>query len=261
MEHTQQSINWLTLIAGPFFGVFGAFILARVVDASKTHREKLVASNLALLTLKYQFNEFLLFRKAFFDEVSKNCITGNEPLWALIRPAHIAFGDYEFDFKAIGFLLEKTGNGSVLDAVELVQISHRDLIAINKLRTENAQIVQEKIVSYKNSNNTIDWDDLSNYIGKNLTSLMDMLTVGMALRADRNEEIYLDAFNKLRYSLIKEIDSYYWYWLKAIFSCRKQKQQLVSIDIPKSAFVKESLPVMPDILVKKIAEIPTDRNY
>ena len=50
-QSVQQSTNWLALIVGPFLGVFGAFTLARIVDASKNFKAKLVAANLSLLTL------------------------------------------------------------------------------------------------------------------------------------------------------------------------------------------------------------------
>ena len=254
----QQSTNWLSLIVGPFIGVSGAFILARIVDASKRQRDKLVSANLALVTLKNQLNEFLTFRKCFMDDVSRNCCTGSEPLWALIRPAFIVFGSYEFDFRSIGFLLETPGNGKVLDCVEKVQISHRDLVAINELRTENAQVVQEKIVEYQKLNQTINWNSVSDHVGGNLTALLSMVAVGMGLRAERNEQIYLDAFNQLRDAFIKELDSYYVYKLKKIFSCveLKQQYQLISIEMHKVEFLRESLPAMPKIISNEIAKIP-----
>lgn len=254
----QQSINWLALIVGPFLGVFGAFTLARIVDASKNFKAKLVAANLSLLTLKNQTNEFILFRKAFLEDVSRNCYTGNEPLWALIRPSFIVFGEHKFDFKAIGFLLEKAGNGSVLDAIELVQMSHRDLIAINNLRTENAKIVQEKILEYQRLNMPINWTDAENHVGENLTALLSMVAVGMGLRADRNEKVYLDAFNNLREAFVKDLDSYYVYWLTKIFTFGqiKPRYQLVSMDIHKPEFEKKSLPAMPKVLAFEVAKIP-----
>jgi len=254
----QQSTNWLALTLGPFIGVSGAFILARIVDASKRQRDKLVSANLALLTLKNQLNEFLVFRKSFIEDVSRNCYTGNEPLWALIRPAFIVFGNYEFDFKSIGFLLERPGNGKILDCVEKAQISHRDLIAINELRTENAQVVQEKIVEYQKLNQALNWNDASDHVGGNLTALLSMVAVGMGLRAERNESIYLDAFNQLRDAFVKELDSYYVYKLKDIFFCSgiKQQYQLISIEMHKVEFLRESLPVMPKIIADEIAKIP-----
>ena len=258
LQMIQQSTNWLALTVGPFIGVSGAFILARIVDASKRQRDKLVSANLALLTLKNQLNEFLVFRKSFIEDVSRNCCTGNEPLWALIRPAFIVFGNYEFDFKSIGFLLERPGNGKILDCVEKAQISHRDLVAINELRTENAQVVQEKIVEYQKLNQALNWSDVSDHVGGNLTALLSMVAVGMGLRAERNKSIYLDAFNQLRDAFVKELDSYYLYKLKEIFSCSgtKQQYQLISIEMHKVEFLRESLPAMPKILADEIAKIP-----
>ena len=254
----QQSTNWLALIVGPFLGVFGAFALARIVEASKNFRAKLVAANLSLLTLKNQTNEFILFRKAFFEDVSRNCYTGNEPLWALIRPAFIVFGEHKFDFKAIGFLLEKSGNGALLDVIELAQMSHRDLMAINNLRTESAETVQEKIVEYQRSNQVINWIDAGQYVGGNLTALLSMVAVGMGLRADRNEKIYFDAFNELREAFVKDLDSYYLYRLLKVISFGQIKPgyQLVSMDINKPEFERKSLPAMPKVLALEVAKIP-----
>jgi hypothetical protein len=254
----QQSPNFLSLVAGPFIGVTGAFILAKITDSSKRQNEKIVNANLALLTLKNQIHEFLIFRRSFIEDVTRNCHTGNEPLWALIRPAFIVFGNYQFDFKSIGYLLEKPGNGKIFDAVEHVQISHRDLMGINTLRMENSRLVQVKIVEYQRKNTEINWNDITNYVGGDLTALLEMVAIGMGLRADRNEKLYTTAFNQLRESLSKELDSYYAYKLKKFFSFKKNwpPYQLISIETYDPAFNKDSLPRMPKVLLDAIEKIP-----
>lgn len=114
---STASINWLTLILGPFVVASFAFLSARLLDASRRYRERVASANLALLALKNQYNDFLLFRKDFREDVARQGLAGDEPLWALMRPSYMAFGRYDIDKKGIGFLFERTGHADVFDAL------------------------------------------------------------------------------------------------------------------------------------------------
>jgi hypothetical protein len=261
MVEYLNKVNWTTLIIGPFLGALAAFLSNQGINLSKKYGEKVVSANLALITLKNQYNEFLIFRKSFREDVARYGIKGDEPIWALIRPAYLNFGKYDFDFKSIGFLLEKSGNEDLFNLIELVQISHRDLAAINTLRTENAAVVQERISEYQKNHTVTTWDEIAFAAGANLTSLMHMVAVGMALRAERNEEIYLDAFNKLRNACEVNLSEYYLNRLRQVFSCSTGAKNfaLVKLSNPKSSFEKGALPPLPNLLAKEIATIPIDQ--
>ncbi|QWD36541.1 hypothetical protein G6674_06215 [Polynucleobacter paneuropaeus] len=253
-------VNWVPLILGPFIGAFAAFLSNQGINFSKKYGEKVVSANLALITIKNQYNEFLIFRKSFREDVARYGLKGDEPVWALIRPAHLDFGKYEFDFKSIGFLLEKPGNEELFNLIELVQISHRDLAAINTLRTENAVVIQERISEYQKNHTVTTWNEIAFAAGTNLTSLMHMVAVGMALRADRNEEIYLDAFNKLRDACELNLGEYYLNKMRKFLpgDLGRKNYSLVKLSAPKPSFTKEVLPPLPHLLASEIATIPAD---
>ena len=259
IEHSTQ-INWVPLILGPFIGAFAAFLSNQAMNLSKKYGEKVVSANLALITLKNQYNEFLMFRKSFREDVARTGLNGNEPVWALIRPAFLDFGKYDFDFKSIGFLLEKRGNEELFNLIELVQISHRDLTSINALRTENAVVIQEKIAEYQKNHTATTWNEIALVAGDNLTSLMHMVAVGMAVRAARNEEIYLNAFNKLRDACESNLEKYYLNKIRHFFCISNNRGfTLVRLSDPKPSFAMDAMPPLPSLLAKEIATIPIDK--
>ncbi len=248
----------LPLIVGPFIGAFAAFLSNRLLDAGRRHREQLVAANLALLTLKNQYNDYLLFRKGFRIDVARPGIIGDEPLWVLIRPSFINFGGYELDYKSLGFLFEHSGNRAVLDKVELSQICYRDLVAISKLRTESAVSVQKSVVNYLKENPKASWDSIADVVGADTTAMMSMIAVGLAIRAERDEGVYLDAFHALHDELEACLRSY-WFerFKKFICQCEKvKKSRLIELKPPKKSFDISELPAMPKNLVIALEKVP-----
>jgi hypothetical protein len=126
-----SEVNWLSSAIGPFIGAMLAFGTNRYIEREKRFQEELVAANLALITLKNQYNDFLLFRKGFREDIALCAIKGTEPVWMLIRPSFLQLGDYAVDFTSIGFLLNTVEGKEVFDKLELVQIFHRDLKSLN----------------------------------------------------------------------------------------------------------------------------------
>jgi len=248
----------LTLIVGPFIGAFAAFMVNRLLDASRGHKDQLVAANLALLTLKNQYNEFLLFRKGFREDVVRSGLAGNEPLWVLVRPSFITFAEYELDTKSLGFLFERTGNRSVLDKIELAQILYRDMVAISKLRTETAASVQKSVRLFVKDNPDASWDSMEHAVGAEIIALMSMIAVGLALRCERDETKYIDAFNELRRALNYHLSLYWADKVKSIFCCsrRSYESKLLNLNTPKKSFLLTELPAMPRNLAAEIEKVP-----
>lgn len=79
----------------------------------------------------------------------------------------------------------------------------------------------------------------------------------MGLGEERHEAMYMDTFNGLCDAFIKELDSYYVYKLKRIFSCfvPSKHYQIILIEMPKVEFYRESLSAMPKTLSIEIAKI------
>jgi hypothetical protein len=254
----SQATNWIALIVGPFIGAFAAFLSNRILDTGRRHREQIVAANLALLTIKNQYNDYLMFRKDFREDVAREGLVGNEPIWALTRPSFMTFGEYELDFKSIGFLFECSGNGVILDKAELSQIIYRDMVAICKSRNETAVEIQKTVMNSLKKNPNATWDYLAHEIGDDTTALMSTIAKGLAIRSERNEKVFLDAFNNLHSALNSYLHSY-WLDRAHYFLClfkRPNKSKLIKLDTPKKKFLVSELPALPEILVAEIEKIP-----
>lgn len=249
---TISSVNWLTLILGPFIGTSFAFMSARLLDAGRRYRERVVAANLALLCIKNQYDDFLLFRRNFRNDVARPGLKGNEPNWVLMRPAFIEFGRYEIDFKSIGFLFERPGHAEVFDLVEYAQTCHRDLISITNVGTKNAQLVQERVAKILIDKPDLDYGEMQVAIGKDLASLMSGMAISYAIRAERNEEAFVKAFTNLRAALDAELQNYWLARLKRWISCKKTPSILIFLDGPKEKYKKESLPPLPKSIAVEI---------
>lgn len=253
---STASVNWLTLILGPFVGTSFAFLSARLLDAGRRYRERVASANLALLALKNQYNDFLLFRKGFREDVARPGLAGDEPLWALVRPSYLTFGRYEVDLKGMGFLFERPGHAEVFDAVEAAQICYRDLVELRAFGTENAQTLQERATKAANGEPGATWEQLASAIGKDLTALMSMVAVGLALRADRNEDVHAKAFSSLRTALEAELKTYWIARFSRWFDKKRDSSILISLREPKARFRVESLPPLPKSLADEVAKIP-----
>ena len=258
----STGLNWITLIAGPFIGASLAFMSSRLLDGMRRHRENVAAANLALLTIKSQYNDFLLFRRGFREDIVREGLKGDEPLWVLVRPSFLTFGNYEFDFKSIGFLFEQPGNAEVFEYIEQVQICHRDLVALEKLRTENAITLQSTASKFQKGNPNPTWTGLEAEVGRALTELLKTTAIGLAKRANENEEVYLKAFSSLRCALNRELNKYWLAKVKGRFGLSKRSAgvTLINVKTPKPSFELAALPPMPIALAKAVAEINTGRS-
>ncbi|SFO89601.1 hypothetical protein SAMN05216567_103225 [Variovorax sp. OK605] len=192
-----------TYVIGPFVGAFLAFGLARMYDANRRFNERLAAGNLALLTLKNQFNDFTLFRLGFAEDCRRITLTGDEPIWALVRPNFMRYGDYEFDYKEVAFLFESGARPSAFDDIELAQMAHHDLIKMDEHRTATARETQRLVAKEAKVGEGL--DGVEKIIGKAMVVELEMLASGLALRAADNEQVYLKAFRSLRSALREHI--------------------------------------------------------
>ena len=256
--------NWLSLVIGPFFGTTLAFGYNRFVERDKRFQEQLSAANLALITLKNQYNDFLLFRRNFRIDAARVALKGDEPLWALVRPTFFSFAAYEIDFTSIGFLLNAKERKDVFDKIELAQICHRDMIGILSLLNEHAITVQKKAAEIQAANPSAEWTDLENGIGKDVVALMNTVAVGLAIRTERNEKIYTDAFNALQEALEIHFKSFRdWTlcccglpWLKS----RDVGELLIKVNPPRRGFNYFELCSLPKSLDDALKLIPPESD-
>jgi len=248
-------MNWLTLVVGPFFGAMLAFFSARMLDGSRRQRENLASANLALLTLKNQYNDFLLFRKGFLEDVNRSKLAGDEPLWALVRPTFLTFCSYEFDFKSLGFLFERPGNTAIFEEVELVQICHRDLVALEKLRTEQAVALQSTVAKFQKKNPNPTWLELEAELGRDVIETVTMIVIGLGIRAEENENTYLKAFSTLRDALEIEHQSHWLLNLLNFTFWRNGKPTHINVKEPLPNFRRAELPKLPTQLAEAIAKV------
>jgi hypothetical protein len=249
--------NLLTLVLGPFIGTGLAFISARQLDAGRRHRERVAAANLALLALKQQYNDFLLYRKGFRTDVARYGLIGDEPLWALLRPTYITFSNQEVDFKAIGFLFERKGNAEVFDAVGEAQMRYRDLLTLSGLATESARSIQERAAQAQAKDPNISWTELELAAGKDITAHMAMSVCGLASRLERNEQSHLHAFRVLRAALHAELNSGWIAKFRNVWSTNGSAT-LVNLKEAEPKFKLDALPPLPKALADAVASMRED---
>lgn len=259
-----SEVNWLTLVVGPFIGATLAFGYNRYLDGKKRYQEQLIAGNLALLTLKNQYNDFLLFRRNFRTDAARVAVTGTEPLWALVRPAFFSFADYEVDGMSIGFLLTAKERKDVFDKIELVQICHRDMKGILALMNDHAIQVQKKVAEIQAANPSASWTDLENGIGQDVAALMSTVAVGLAIRTERNEAIYTAAFDALRQSLKLHFQSFYeWTFCCCGLPWRRSREVedlLIKLKTPNKGFNYSELCSLPKSLDDQVKMTPPETD-
>jgi hypothetical protein len=252
-----------TYVIGPFFGAMLAFALARMYDASRRFYEHVAAANLALMTLKNQYNDFLQFRMAFAQDCARLSLTGDEPVWSLLRPSHMRYGDYEFDFVKIAFLFESGIRPAVFEAIELAQITHRDLLKLDEQRTDTARDTQRQVAK-ELTEQKAGLADAEKVLGKAYVAELDMLVVGLALRACDSEHAYIQAFKELRAALREHIMQTWRYRVGYLWRMRHDdtvEDMLVKMNERLSpGFNADELPAFPDSLQARVNSVFTERK-
>lgn len=247
-----------TLFVGPFVGATLAFALARLYDANRRFKDQLAAANLALLTLKNQYNDFTLFRRGFFEDCARPTLDGSEPTWALLRPNFLRYGDYEFDYSAIAFLFENGGQMPVFDAVEEAQIAHRHLLKMDEQRTETAREMQ-RVVAKESNGKVMSLEEAATLIGIAMVSELDMLAEGLAVTAAYNGQIYVKAFDSLRLALSSHIAKSWKYRIGCHDLARRKEpvqQMLVQVKARLSqGFNADELPPLPRQLQTRVDRV------
>jgi hypothetical protein len=252
VPETLTSVNWITLFLGPFVGTAFAFYSNRLLDAGKRHREKVAAANLALFALKHQYNDFLLYRKGYREDVARPELSGNEPIWAILKPSHMTFGNYAVDMKGVSFLFERPGRAEVFDAVEEAQMCYRDMVSLGSVANQCAQKIQERAVKEERERPGITLEQLEPELGKDLVGQMSMAVIGLGVRLERNEAVYLKAFNVLRSALNSELNSGWVAKFRNVW-LSNGGATLVDMKEPEPKFKLDALPPMPKRLAEAVA--------
>ncbi len=259
----MQQVSVWTYFIGPFAGAFLAFFLARIYDANRRYLERLAAANFALMTLKNQFNDFTLFRRNFYEECSRAAKSKHTPVWALIRPSVMEYGEYTFDYEAISFLFESGTRPYVFEAIELAQIVHRDFQKLDKHRTETALQVQ-RLLAKEDKNSEMTLQQAEGVIGKAYLIELDMLAHGLAMRASDNEETYLKAFKGLRAALRCHFKSTWRYRIGYLWRCRHdltiEKQLVQQRPRLEPGFNLDELPPFPAQLQARVEATHAERK-
>lgn len=252
-----------TYVIGPFFGTLLAFTLARMYDANRRFYEHLAAANLALMTLKNQYNDFLLFRMGFTQDCVRLSLTGDEPVWSLLRPSHMRYGDYEFDFEKIAFLFESGTRPPVFEAIELAQITHGDLLKLDGQRTDTARETQRQVAK-ELKDDKAGLDVAEKVLGKAYIAELDMLVEGLALRAYDGEQVYIKAFKELRAALrehIMQTGRYRVGYLRRMRHDATVEDMLVKMkDRLNPGFNADELPAFPEKLQARVNKVLAERK-
>jgi hypothetical protein len=245
-----------TYLLGPFVGASLAFFLARFYDSSRRYKEQVVAANLALLTIKTQYNDFLLFRRGFLNEVARNHTNDDTPFWALVRPTFTDYGKYEFDFQSTGFLFEELASAKVFDEVQIVQELYRSLVKLEEFRTEVARKSQEEIASYHRDHPRATLAEIEKLLGPSTIAALEMIAVGLAIRAVDNGSYYLEAFDGLRATVTSRLERSWHYRFERFFCSGSDSDftKLIKIQT-EGRFELSKLPALPSKLAAEVNAI------
>lgn len=242
MLQLLANLDWKGFF-GTFLGAGLAFVSTKIHDSSRRHRECVASGNLALFALQSQFNEFLLFRKGFYEEVGNQQLAPDHPQWLLTRPSFQTYVGHKIDFDSLGFLLVEPGQGELLNKLHLAQVSYQDLIRLDEFRNKVMIEIQEKTVEFEKSHvGNLTPSSHEHYIGRYLIEASKMAVVALALRARDNEEIYIDAFDSLRAVLEVKLNQNWYRQLGRILSCKNPKKTLFLRMKTDPKFAKDTLP-------------------
>lgn len=188
------------------------------------------------------------------EAISDQSLIGDEPLWALLRPTHITFSNQEVDFKGIGFLFERKGNGEVFDVIGAAQMHYRDLVTLSRLATESAKSIQERAALAQAKDPIISWTALELAAGKDITAHMAMSVYGLASRLERDEQAHIHAFKTLRFTIDAELNSSWVAKFRNVWSSNGGAT-LVNMKRVEPKFRLDALPPLPKVLVDAVAKM------
>ena len=252
----SNDFNYVSSIVGPFVGAFLAFQSSRIQDKVRRYREHLASANLALLCIKNQLNDFLLFRRSFREDIARSSLNGNEPIWALIRPSLFTFGKYEFDYKSIGFLFENSTHKLVFDQIEHSQMNHRSFVDFSELKTKHSSEVQQILADFQKNNSQNNFADMEFQLGASRTTLSRTIAIGLALRCENNEKFYLNAFHSLSSAFEDYFKGFWSPTFLFISSCNSINNKLIKLSPMDKSFSLEELPSIPNSLQSELNLIP-----
>ncbi len=256
-SHKREFFELTKIAIGSFLGFGLALLSARLLDYRKRKRERLVAGNVALFTLKNQYNDFLLFRRDFRENVARPGLSGNAPIWALLQPTFLQIDDSKIDFNSIGFLFEEGKNASRIDILQNSQIAHRDLLSLHVKRNESLIKLQEAAVRVSKTPSGHTLEDVEKEAGPALISLVTLLTVSLANRASKYEQTYRDAYDSLWLALTHDRQSWRDRMLGFVRGeelCAQCSSPYLKLDVARPGYKIEDLPPLPDSLTISLAD-------
>jgi hypothetical protein len=169
----------------------------------------------------------------------------------------MTFGNYAVDLKGISFLFERPGHADVFDSLEEAQMCYRDMVSLATVATQCAQKIQERVVKAEREHPGITLAGLEPEIGKDLAGQMSMAVIGLGIRIDRNEDVYLRAFSGLRAAMIAELNAG---WLARFRNVWVPDGGATLVNMKKAElkFRVDALPPMPKVLADAVAKMRED---
>lgn len=240
-------MDWLGEVSkslvGTFVGAGLAFFLTRLHDANRRYQKNIAAGNLALFAIKSQYNEFLLFRKALYEDIALHHQNKNLPLCLSVKPSIQTYVGHMINFESLAFLFEKPGYGELFDDLHLSQTHYLDMIKFDEFRNTAITELHRELARHQNENPEGTIQDDMKAVGGYVVGAADSAVRGLALRARDDEESYLIAYSKLRTALHKE--------LRVWWKC--EDPTLINLVEAQPHFQKASLPPFPKVVEDAIS--------
>jgi len=192
-------------IIGSFAGATFAFIFALRMYNRQLRRENKAAGNLAMATLRRQYNDFMVYGrgvKKTYDDMFR--VEPHAPLWLLLKPHHYTFsGPLRFDIKSLTFLFEK-GDVKFLQDLLLAEARYHDLMSsadkLNQTLDEAQQVLAAAGIGAQGAHRI---GELENIVGPALVGRANSFVESMLRTVEEDKGVYSEATESLRAKLVE----------------------------------------------------------
>ncbi|UTY59809.1 hypothetical protein [Massilia sp. erpn] len=209
-EDAARNWDMVKLTLSTFAGAGTAIWVARHNDSRKLHRENVAAGNLALLALRDQINDFLVFRKRFRHDVANPARGSVAPVYMLVQPMFFQYAESAVDFASLSFLMEQRNHIPKLNSLVFSTKLYRNLMKLDTFRNETIREMQEKLAEVEHTNPARTAKEIERVVGPFLISTATYVVVGLALHARDDENVYRQAVKELREALLDTLGPWWW---------------------------------------------------
>lgn len=236
-------------ISATFIGAWLAFLSNMFMRSQNQYRDDVAAGRRALFTVRSQLDDFINYRCAFHITLaSLDKAMPNAPECFLAKPMGFNFNPANvYDFKSLGFLLSTSTGRRSYEYLQLTERTYLDFMARHTDLNDSAISLQKEMSQLHRNMagfSELSLNSVESHLSPELVAGCRDHLRSVALRIDRDEQRYQNAFKQLNEALIDILGN---------------EAKLDSYEIP-SKFRQANLPPLPQSLRSYVDQIPNDNK-